>query len=199
MASAQTTDSHPLERVSDDILSAADGDTVTVDDIVKSFGAQSFGPIFVLLGLLTILPPVSLVPGLPSVVGVVIILFSAQLVFGRSHVWLPGAVRRRGISKAKVENAFDRAQPALERLDAMIEPRWRPLVAAPMPRLAALIVTVLAVSFAPLELAPFAVAIPAAAIVLFGAALIARDGVLMAFGLCLACGAVLALLSVWLG
>ena len=74
MRSIEMSDTRPLE----DILEAAehemDGRDGSVSDLLDIYDDRAFGPIFSLLGLLVVLPPLGAIPGLPMVVGVMIIL-----------------------------------------------------------------------------------------------------------------------------
>ena len=73
---------NPLENVLERAINEVEGDKVTFGDILDLFGSRSFGPIIVLLGMLVTVPPIGAVPGLPMIVGVIIILFTVQIVFG---------------------------------------------------------------------------------------------------------------------
>ncbi|MEZ6022336.1 MAG: exopolysaccharide biosynthesis protein [Hyphomonadaceae bacterium] len=78
------TAQHPLEDVISTAIENADGDKVTVGELLDLYQHRSFGPIFTVLGLLTIIPPLSGIPGLPSVAALIIILFSVQMLLGMS-------------------------------------------------------------------------------------------------------------------
>ena len=164
-----------MEKAADE----AEGGTVSVNDLMHLYGSRSFGPIFVLLGLVVVVPPLGAVPGLPAVVGVVILLFSAQMLFGRSHIWLPGFIGNLSIKGDKVTKAEDKAAPTLRFIDKMITERMSFLTSGPAEYAAAILVSFMALVMIPLELVPFAVAAPGAAITMVGVALLAKDGALM--------------------
>lgn len=170
---------HPVESVISRAIKDTDGDTVSVSDLLDLFEDRSFGPIFLLLGLLVVLPPLGGIPGLPAVVGVLILLFSLQRLLGRSHIWLPSFIGDLSISKSKLQSAEGKAQPALAAADSMITDRLSWVINGPSRYLAFVLVSLLALLMIPLELVPFAVALPGAAIALVGAALFSRDGALM--------------------
>lgn len=174
-----TKDSKPLEDAFDHAIAASDGEKVTVRALLDEFDDRSFGPIFTILGLLCVIPPIGAIPLLPSVIGFVMLLFSVQMVVGRNHVWLPGFVESFSISESKVRKASDVSRPALEFVDAQIAERLRWATAGPARYAAAVLVTLLALLLIPLELVPFAVAAPGIAITAVGVALTARDGLLM--------------------
>ncbi|MEM5517988.1 exopolysaccharide biosynthesis protein [Henriciella sp. AS95] len=176
----------PLENVLDRAIEDTDGDKVTFGDLLDLFGHRSFGPVVAFLGLLVVIPPLGAIPGLPAVIGVVIILFSVQIVLGADHIWVPGFIENRSIEKKKLEEAEDRTKKWLKRIDRMISERLGFLTGPWATYIAAIIVTILAALMIPLELVPFAVAAPGLAITIFGLAFVARDGVLMLIGYILA-------------
>ncbi|WP_018147700.1 exopolysaccharide biosynthesis protein [Henriciella marina] len=173
---------NPLENVLERAINEIDGDNVTFGDILDLFGERSFGPVIVLLGLLVTVPPIGAVPGLPMIVGLVIILFTVQIVFGAKRIWVPGFIEHRSISKEKLKAADEKAKPWLKRIDGLVSERITMLTGRWSIYVSAIIVIFLALLMVPLELVPFAVAAPGWAVTLFGLAFMARDGVLMLLG-----------------
>ena len=90
-------DTQPLEHVMEKAADEAEGQDVSIGDLMELYGTRSFGPIFVLLGLVVVVPPIGAIPGLPAAVGVVLLLFSVQMLFGRSHIWLPGFIENLSV------------------------------------------------------------------------------------------------------
>ena len=172
----------PLESVLDKAIEDCGQDKVTVGALLDMFGDRSFGPVIMLLGLLVTVPPLGGIPGLPIIVGSIILLFSLQIVFGARHIWIPDFVEKQGIECSKLEDAKGRVKPWLERIDRMITERLTWATGKIATYAAAVSVSILSLLMIPLELVPFAVAAPGAAIVLFGLALVARDGALMLAG-----------------
>ena len=172
----------PLERVLETAIEDCDQDKVTIGALLDMFGDRSFGPVIILLGLLVTVPPLGGIPGLPIAVGAIILLFSLQIVLGARHIWMPQFVQKQGIECSKLENARGRVKPWLQRIDRMITERLTWATGKIATYGAALAVSLLSLLMIPLELVPFAVAAPGMAIVLFGLALVARDGALMLAG-----------------
>jgi hypothetical protein len=172
----------PLESVLDTAIQDCDDDKVTIGALLDMFGDRSFGPVIILLGLLVTVPPLGGIPGLPILVGIIILLFSLQIVFGARHIWMPQFVQKQGIACSKLEDARGRVRPWLQRIDRMITERLTWATGRIATYAAALAVSGLSLLMIPLELVPFAVAAPGTAIVLFGLALVARDGALMLAG-----------------
>ena len=189
----------PLENVLERAIEDIDSDEVTFGDVLELFGDRSFGPVIALLGLLTVIPPLGAIPGLPVIVGFVIILFSAQIIVGAKHIWVPKFISKRSVSKDDLKKAEKKAKPWLKRIDRLISERLGFLTGRWSIFLAAIMVTFLALTMIPLEFVPFAVAVPGSAIVLFGLAFVARDGVLMllAYSVAIAAMAVPSVLRAW--
>ena len=171
--------SDPLENVLETAIEEGGEGTISVGDLLNMFGHRSFGPIITLLGLLVVLPPLGGIPGLPAVIGVIILLFSIQILFGADHIWMPSFVEKRSIETSKLKEAEDKVKPWLERIDRTITERLAWATGRVATYLAAIAVSLLAILMIPLELVPFAVAAPGVAIVLFGLALVAKDGALI--------------------
>lgn len=172
----------PLENVLETAIDDCEGEEISVGDLLDMFGDRSFGPIITLLGLLVVLPPLGGIPGLPMIVGCIILLFSLQIMFGAHRIWMPGFIEDRSIECSKLEEAEDRVKPWLKRIDRLITERLKWATGKTATYLAAIAVSLLSLTLIPLELVPFAVAIPGIVIVLFGLALVARDGALMLAG-----------------
>lgn len=195
---------HPLEDVLKTAAENADGDKVRIGELLNYYGDRSFGPILTLLGLIAVVPPLGAIPGLPAVVGVIVLLFSLQMLFGRRHIWAPDLVRKRSISKDALQTAYEKSKGVLSRIDRLITERLTWATSGPATIVVAALVSLMALIMIPLELVPFAVALPGLAITVFGVALIARDGALMltAFALSAAALTVLVMFSpirTWLG
>ena len=123
--------------------------------------------------------PVGGIPGVPTFLAVTIFLFAVQMVFGRSHLWLPGIIENRSIKGDKVEKAAEKLRRPAKWIDAIFNERLKPLAGKKAARIAAAIVVLLCVAVPPLELLPFAVILPMAVIAAFGIALLMRDGLIM--------------------
>ena len=184
----------PLQGVLDQAIEAAEGDELKVSEILDAYGRRSFGPVIALLAVIVI-SPVGAVPFLPIVFAVLILLISVQLLFGRQRPWVPNSIRNIGVDLKKAKSFRDKADGVLKKVDGLISQRLEWAAGPTAQYLAAICICVLALIMGapPLEMIPYAVAIPGAAILLFGLGLTARDGLLILFGF-----AVTALAS-WLG
>lgn len=162
---------------------------VAVEDMVDVIGTRSYGPFLVVPALIE-LSPVGGVPGVPTVLAAVVLLFAAQMLWGRKRLWIPGILARRALAARQINRLVSMGRPVAHRVDRWFHGRLHALTAGVWVRLAALVCVALALLVPPLELFPFASSAPMGAIALFGLALMVRDGLLMIGASLLACVAV---------
>lgn len=171
-----------LTAVLDYLEDSAAAPEVRVAEVLQGIGERGFGPL-VLVPALIVLLPTGAVPGVPTFCAALIILLSGQLVCGRRHPWLPARLRRVSVSGEAMQGACRRARPLTRRVDRVLRPRFGVLTRSPVARLVALVCVLLAATMAPLELLPFAAAVPAATIGCLALGMSARDGLLVLIGL----------------
>lgn len=173
-----------LEGVLDDLDDAADGQSVSIGDVVSAFENSSAGAIIALFGMVAAMPLIGDIPGMSILIGVLVLLVLAQVLFrsGRG-IWLPAIIADREVEEETVEKSVEKARPYVRWLDKWIRPRLKVLTEGTWPRTALVIgAAIMAVALMPMELIPSGSTLPALAIVAFGLALIARDGALALFG-----------------
>ena len=175
---SDNTGDAPLEAVVDRAIAEAEDGRVTLGAILRAWGDRSYGPLFILLGFFAG-TPLAVIPGAAAVVGVIIALLAVQMAIGNPHPWLPKAALRQSVCVEDLKKARARAEPALVFLDRLITERWTWAANDSMRRFAAIVVTLLGVLMVPFDIVPFAVAAPSWAVVLFGVAITARDGLVM--------------------
>ena len=106
-----------------------------------------------------------------------LLLVSGQMVFGRASPWFPRRIDRRGVSRNELQRLISKMEWFELRVERIFKPRIPVLTGPTAARVIGAICFLLAlVAAIPIPL--FHVA-PAAAIVLFGVALIYRDGMLV--------------------
>ncbi len=186
----------PLTDIIDDIVADAKDGELTLGDVLDDLGDRSYGPLFFVLGLIIMLP-IGAIPGVPIVLGAVLIILAVQFVLGLKHPWMPSRFRRLSISEKKARYTETRVRPFLGFVDRFVDARVLWIVSRPMRVFAAVSIIVLSLAMAPLEIVPFGVAVPAAAITAFGLAIVARDGLLMLIALGFVGGTGWLCVSVW--
>ena len=153
-------------------------DQVSVHDIHEALGERSFGPFLAIPALIEI-TPIGGIPGLPTVIALVIALVSAQLLFGRDHLWLPGFLERQTLKGDRIKKGMDWLERPAGWIDRVLRPRLSWLSGKAGLRVVALLCIFLCMTVPPLELLPFASSIPMGAIALMGLGLMARDGLVI--------------------
>ncbi len=157
-------------------------DEVSVGDLVGVVGHRGFGPLFFAPALIAV-SPLGAVPGVPTSCALLIVLVAVQILMNRGTIWMPPVLSRRSVPADRVSRAMDKARPAAAWMDRHFGRRLRALTTMPARLAAAAAVLALCLMVPPLELIPFAAAIPMAAVAVIGLAITAGDGILMLVGL----------------
>ncbi|WP_129142064.1 exopolysaccharide biosynthesis protein [Modicisalibacter coralii] len=171
-----------LTGLLDGMDEAHSGSKLCLQDIVDTFASRGFGPLLVVPALIVVLPT-GAIPGIPTLCGLFIAMVAIQLALGKDSPWLPRRLRERGFDHERFHRAVVQVRPWTQRFDRLLKPRLVGLLNPVSRRLIALLAALLALSMMPLELLPFAAALPALAIALMGLGLAAEDGLLMVLGL----------------
>jgi hypothetical protein len=99
------------------------------------------------------------------------------MVLGRASPWFPARLDRRGVRKTEIERLINKMQGLEARIERVLKPRLGHLTGPTATRLIGIVCLLLAILAAiPIPLLHIA---PAAAILMFGLALIYRDGALV--------------------
>jgi len=102
------------------VIDTAKGETITIGEIIEAFGERAFGFVLILFSLPNCVPAP---PGIAGIVGTPVLIFGVQMMLGHKHPWLPGFIRRRGISVSKFKRLIDIAEPKLQWLESWCKPR----------------------------------------------------------------------------
>lgn len=183
-----------LEQMLDRIVESADSKgRVSFGRIVESIGDRSFGPLLLMVGVI-MTSPLSGMPGVPTTMGVLVLLIAGQLLFRRDHFWLPGWVLERSLEQRTVSKAIGWLRPPARFVDRWLRPRLPSCIRGGSIYLISLICVAIAALMPMMELVPFSAHIAGLALTAFGLALISRDGLLslIAFlAICVSFGALI--------
>lgn len=165
------------------VLKAEENGRLTVNQLLALFGAQALGPVLVLLGLIAVTPPVGAVPGVPTVCGILTFVVSIQFVIGRQRFWVPRVLGERRASADVLMRTEAKIHKGIAAIDALVRARrLSVLTGRRATRATAGVACLLAVVMPPLEIIPFAVAVPGTALIMLGLGLSARDGLFIMLG-----------------
>ena len=164
-----------LDRVS---AVASENEQLSLGSIVDRLGQRSFGPLLLLSGVITLAPLVGDIPGVPTVLALLVLLVAAQLLIGRDRLWLPNWLLARSVASDKVERGLGWLRRPARAIDRLLRPRLTVLTGWVGGRAIALGCIVIALAMPPMELVPFSANGAGLALTAFGLGLIARDGLL---------------------
>ncbi|MEM9796972.1 MAG: exopolysaccharide biosynthesis protein [Pseudomonadota bacterium] len=152
---------------------------VRLGDLAQELGRRGVGA-FIMVPAALELTPIGGLPGVPTILALIVSIFCAQIALGREHMWLPTVLENRTVSAKRLGAAAERLAPAARWADRHLGRHLTALVRDPAPRIAALAVIALCCAVPLLELVPFASSIPMGTAALFGLALVMGDGRVMA-------------------
>ena len=125
------------------VIDRAEGDSITIGEIVDAFGERAFGFVLILFSLPNCVPAP---PGIAAIVGTPVLIFGLQMMLGHQRPWLPKSVLRRSISIATFRKMIDLAEPRLRKLESFCKPRLTGLFGPAGDRLAGLFAVLVAIS-----------------------------------------------------
>lgn len=147
-------------------------DRLTFSELALKLQARAWGGLLVIFAAINVIP---LPPGASIFFAVPLLIVSTQMAFGRATPWFPARIDRRGVTKDELRRLIAKMEWLEVRVERMFKPRLATLTAATATRLIGVICFILAW----LTMLPIVHVAPAAVIVLFGLALIYRDGILV--------------------
>jgi hypothetical protein len=175
-------------RASAALLAALQGDSerVTVREILDALDARAFGLMTLLFALPSCVP---MPPGVPTVVGVALMMVSLQMVAGRRELWLPRFICQKSFSRASLVSAVSKMRPFLEGLERVARPRLSGVTGRLGARLIGAVILFMAIILI-LPLPPGGNFPPALAAAVLGMGLAERDGVIVLLGAAVSIAAV---------
>ena len=167
----------PLSERLRQIAEQSGPERISLSELSQQLHSRVWGGLLVILAAINIIP---LPPGTNTVLAIPLVLVSAQMALGRASPWFPGRIDRRGITKDELQQLIAKMGPIEARVERIFRPRLGRLTAPAATRAIGLTCMALSV-IAGLPILMIHNA-PAVAILLFGLALIYRDGVLVILG-----------------
>ena len=162
----------PLSKRLHQIIAEEGPDRLSFSDLALRLHARAWGGLLVIFAAINVIP---LPPGVNIFFAIPLMIVSAQMAFGRTTPWFPARLNRRGVTKDELRRLVAKMEWIEGRIERLFKPRLARLTGPAATRLIGVACFVLAL-FAMLPIVHIA---PAAVIVLFGLALIYRDGALV--------------------
>ncbi|MBL6615195.1 MAG: exopolysaccharide biosynthesis protein [Reyranella sp.] len=164
------------------MLDRAPSGRVPVHWLLEELGERSFGLTLLVMAV------IGLLPGLSTLVGLLLAWPAIQLMLGHDAAALPRVIARREIDVERLARVIAVIVPLLARAERLIRPRWPELFGTLRPLVGAATLLVGLTFAAPV---PFGQVVPAAVVMLLAVAYLEDDG----FALLLALGAALGSLA----
>jgi hypothetical protein len=173
-----------LSDVLNQLESAAQGDSITIDAVVEKLGHRSFASLMLILGLIST-SPASAIPGITATVAVTVFILVVQMVLGRECLWLPDFIARRKMSTTKLCKGIGWVRRPVQFVERFLRPRMTYLLHRPWLFLPLFLILALTIAMPLLEAIPTSGSIASAMIALFAAGLLTRDGGLVVISMIL--------------
>jgi hypothetical protein len=154
------------------IIEETDADRLSFTELAEKLHSRAWGGLLLIFAAINVLP---LPPGTSVFFAIPLMIVSAQMVLGRASPWFPARINRRGVRKSELERLSGKIKGIEERIERILKPRLARLTAPAATRVIGAICFLLALA----TTLPIVHVAPAAVILLFGLALIYRDGVLV--------------------
>ena len=164
-----------LGDVVDQIRSITGEGHVSIDDLVQALGRRSHQTLLLIVALATA-TPLSGIPGLSAVCGLIIALISFEMLMSYSEVRLPRKLSRQKVKAKSVDKMLAKVEPFVRWLDRQTKNRMtglfhRPLIYVPQ------VICLLSGLIMPfLEFIPFSSSVVASGVALLACAMFTRDG-----------------------
>jgi hypothetical protein len=162
----------PLSQRLAQIVDADGPERLSFSELATQLSSRAWGGLLVIFAAINVIP---LPPGASIFFAIPLIIVSAQMAFGRASPWFPARIDRRGVTKEELRRLIAKMEWLEVRVERMFKPRLASLTGPAATRLIGVVCFILAW----LTMLPIVHVAPAALIVLFGLALIYRDGALV--------------------
>jgi hypothetical protein len=154
------------------------GDPISIDTIRQIAGQRAAGPLLLLPALMA-MSPITVIPGLATLIGLNTVLVAGQMALGHEQIWLPGWLRRLHLAPTHAKRLVKFLKPVGKVADEVARPRLRFLTSWPLRRIGAAACTVIGLAMPLTEVIPFTATWVGALIATYALAITARDGLLV--------------------
>lgn len=162
------------------ILDKTSGENIKLGEVITMLESREFGPLLLAPALIAMFPT-GAIPGVPSIGGIIIFLIAIQILIGKKHPWIPVKFKEITFERKKLVSGIESVKPATKKLDQWFKPRLTFLTQEIAKRVLALLCAIVGLSMIPLEVVPFAAALPALTVTLLAVGLITEDSTIILF------------------
>ena len=163
-----------LSKRLEQIIEETGPERLSFTELAAQLHGRAWGGLLFIFAAINVLP---LPPGTSAFFAIPILLVAGQMAFGRTSPWFPARLDRRGVTKNELQRLISKLGWLEARVERLFKPRLPRLTGPTAARVIGAICFVLGlIAGIPIPLLHIA---PAGAVVLFGLALIYRDGALV--------------------
>lgn len=175
----------PLSTLLDDIRIqlAAGPDETSIETLLEGLHERGFGVALALFALPMAIP-LPKPPGLSTIFGIPMLLFSVQLALGRHVMWFPRFLNRKTLKKERLDPLFRTLTPRVRQIETWLKPRHEWLTRGLPSRLTGLVAGL--ISLCVISPLPGLNTVTSLGLGIMGLGLVMRDGLAILFGAALA-------------
>ncbi len=151
---------------------------VSLRAILESVGSRSFGPLLLVAGLIILAPFIGGIPGVPTIMAILVLLSAGQVLSRRKQFWLPHWLLERSVARDKLCRGLEWLRRPARFLDRLTRPRLTIFTQGAGIYVIAIACMLIAAVTPAMEFVPFSANGAGAALTAFGLSLLARDGFL---------------------
>lgn len=151
-------------------------DKISVDDILKAAGRKSFGSLLFLAGIITLAPLIGDIPGVPTIMGIIVLLTSLQMLLQKESLDLPQFILKKSVNGNKLLKSADKIKKPVNYIKRVLRPRLTVLTDGFMLYVIAVICFCTALLLPVMEFIPFSANIAGFILTFFGLSILTNDG-----------------------
>ncbi|MGV3491330.1 MAG: exopolysaccharide biosynthesis protein [Devosia sp.] len=160
------------------------GEPISIGLVQRIAGRRTAGPLLLFPALLA-MSPITIIPGVPTMVGLSTVLVATQIAIGHEQVWLPNWLKAIKLPERQGQKLLKFLKPIGEKVDAVVKPRATLITRWPFRRIGAALCALVGLAMLVTEVVPFTSTWAGAVIASFALAITVRDGFLALAWACL--------------
>ncbi len=173
------TQKRAASEVLEKVVQDHSADRISLFEIKTALHERGFGLLMLLFAMPLCIPVIP--PGLSSVPGIPLIIFSVQMIYGADSPWLPKWIGRITIKRVTLARMIEKGAPYLRKVEKLMQPRFLIISSQNGEKLVGFVSLFCAVStVTPFPMTHF---IPGLAILLMSFGLLSRDGLTVIVGI----------------
>jgi len=162
-----------IDRIDKHILEKK---VISIGDILEVAGRKSFGTILFLAGIITLAPLIGDIPGVPTIMGIIVFLTSVQMLLQKNNLRLPQFILRRSVRRENLHKTLNKLRSPVNFIDRILRPRLMVLTEGFMLYVIAVLCLCTALLMPIMELIPFSANIAGFILTFFGLSILTNDG-----------------------